>query len=137
MWISPNLPENKSPFSARASGILPGTEREHIRKSVFCLFPMTCQVQTCFSIIRAALGQSPVSQVPGVNALPLLLERIASRQGNDNWSRHVAETLPFANAKTRTVRSSVILECEMVAYDEMRGKIDGTFLNSSLVFPLG
>ncbi|KAG8745643.1 hypothetical protein FRC10_007340 [Ceratobasidium sp. 414] len=75
-------------------------------------------------IIRAALGLSPDSRVPGVNVPPLLVKRTTGQPDEATWSEHLPETLPGAYETTRTVKNSVILECEMVAYDESRGRVD-------------
>ncbi|KAG8692588.1 hypothetical protein FRC09_011098 [Ceratobasidium sp. 395] len=75
-------------------------------------------------IIRAALGLPPDPQLSGINVSPLLAKRIANRGDRTVWPEHLPETLPATHNTTRTVKDSVILECEMVAYDELRGKVD-------------
>ncbi|KAF8603783.1 hypothetical protein BDV93DRAFT_544423, partial [Ceratobasidium sp. AG-I] len=73
-------------------------------------------------VIRAALGLPQPSETQGIQpAPPLLLQRIMGEEDN---SQHAHETILATGAKTRTVRRSVILEGEMVAYDESRGEID-------------
>ncbi|KAG9125141.1 hypothetical protein FRC07_008805 [Ceratobasidium sp. 392] len=78
-------------------------------------------------IIRAALGLPPDPQISGIQVSPLLIKRITGQQGQTEWFQHLPETRPVERGTTRTVNSSVILECEMVAYDELRGRVDGTF----------
>ncbi|QRV88820.1 ATP-dependent DNA ligase [Ceratobasidium sp. AG-Ba] len=83
-------------------------------------------------IIQAALGLPPDSKRPGIIVPSLLVERMTNKNSEDR-SKHTPETLPGVGEPTRVVRKSVILECEMVAYDELRGKIDEFWRVRSLV----